>query len=197
MSRLNISGLSMIEISVLVSISVCLVGGRIFRVMLRLVVMKVNLLICVRLVEMVNVVLVGWLNVCMIMKVVVDLLNMMMVVVVSICYGCLIRMVGLNSMLIEMKNSIVKVLCSGRELLVVLWLSLDLLSSMLVKNVLSVNEMLNSIVELNVMLSVMVSIDSVNSLCELVLVMCLRIYGINWWLIMSIIVMNRFSCMKV
>lgn len=159
--------------------------------------MKVNLLICVRLVEMVSVVLVGWLNVCMMKNVVVDLLNMMMVIVVSICYGCCMRMLGLNSMLIEMKNSIVNVLCSGSELCVVLWFSFDLLSSILVKNVFSVNEMLNSIVELNVMFSVIVSMDRVNSLCELVLVMCFRIYGMIWCLIISIIVMNRFSCMKV
>lgn len=57
-------------------------------------------------------------------------------------------MFGLNSMFIDMKNSIVKVLCSGSDFFVVCWLNLDLVSIIFVKNVLSVNDILNSIVVL-------------------------------------------------
>lgn len=76
------------------------------------------------------------------------MLKMMIRKVVRIVSGFCNRIIGLNSIFIEMKNSIVKVLCSGNEFFVVLWLSLDLLRIILVKKVFSVKDILNSIVEL-------------------------------------------------
>lgn len=55
-SRVNSIGLSIIEMIVLVSIRFCLVCGSRLSVIFRLVRIKVNLLICVRLVVMVSVV---------------------------------------------------------------------------------------------------------------------------------------------
>lgn len=88
--------------------------------------------------------------------VVIVLLISMIVVILIMCSGLLSNIFGLNSMLIEMKNSIENVLCSGSVLLVVCWLNFDLCIIILVKNVLSVNDMLNSFVVLNVMLIVVV-----------------------------------------
>lgn len=55
----------------------------------------------------------------MIVKVVIDLLIKMIVRIVIIVSGLCRSMVGLNNMLIEMKNRMVKVFCRGSEFVVV------------------------------------------------------------------------------
>lgn len=71
------------------------------------------------------------------------MLIMMMSMVVIISSGLCIRIDGLKSMFIEMKNSMEKVLCSGSDFLVVWWFSLDFDRIMLVKKVFSVKDILN------------------------------------------------------
>lgn len=196
-SSVNSIGLSIIDRIVFVSIRFCLVCGSKFNVILSFVRINVNLLICVRLVVMVNVVCWEWLNSCIRKNVVNDLLNRIIVSVVSIVSGCWIRINGLNNILMEIKNSIVNVLCNGSVLWVVWWFSLDLFSIILVKNVLSVKEILNSFIVLKVIFNVSVSIDRVNSLWELVVVLCVIIYGIRWWFISIIMVINVIILLMV
>lgn len=190
-------GLSIIDKIVFVSIRFCFVCGSRLSVMLSLVRIKVNLLICVRLVVMVSVVCGEWLNICIRKNVVIDLLKMIMVSVVNIVSGCWIKINGLNNMLMEIKNRMVKVLCSGNVLCVVWWFSFDLLSIILVKNVFSVKEMLNSFIVLNVMFNVSVSMERVNNLCELVVVLWVIIYGIRWCLISIMMVINVIILLMV
>lgn len=72
----------------------------------------------------------------------------MIVSEVSIVNGLCSKIIGLNNILIEMKNSMVNVLCSGKVFCVVWWLSFDLFNIIFVKNVLRVKDMLNSFIVL-------------------------------------------------
>lgn len=161
---MNSIGPSTTDRTVFVSIRPRLVRGSKPNVTFSFVRTNVNLLTRVRSVVTANVACRERLNSCIRKNVVNDPLNRTTVSAVSIVSGRRTRTNGLNNTLMEIKNSIVNVLCNGSALRVVWRSSLDLPSITLVKNVLSVKEILNSLIVLKVTFNVSVSIDRANSL---------------------------------